>query len=551
MPINRRHRRELIFGMAAVLAAGSMKLSLDRTDIPCNCLVSLLLMAVYLMWLFSSRRRFQQRGIRSILTASAVLMMLWDFVKAVRYEFIPPSSMLGRQIWYCYFLPMIMLPLLLLMAASYIGRTDSYELPRKWLIAFLPASAVAAGIVTNDKHQLAFRFDLGRPESSTGYSYGPLFYSAMGILLLCVAGILFMALRNCTRSQFSRSFLLPAVITALGGVYLVSYKNTGSPQPFQRMYEFSDFTCLFFMCFWESLVITHILPSNTDHEEFFRASSINAGLADSGFDIRIHGENSLRPAKEQLTAAVENEVVSDGRLLKVYPVTGGYFYWLEDITELQKLNMRLEETRSYLEEEHVMLDTAQKLEESRRRTAEQNELYDSISERLSPEFESLSRLLDELPADEKGFREGMKRAAIDGVFIKRCSNLLLLSGSSGSIDSGELGLSISESLGYLELSDIWGQADIPKGRELPGETVLFMYELFSAAVKGALGDIHAVMVTLRLDDGIDFRTELDCECQPVPEEFFTRAASLSGKLDTVNEDGSTFVIFTAKEAALQ
>ena len=268
-------------------------------------------------------------------------------------------------------------------------------------------------------------------------------------------------------------------------------------------------------------------------------------------EIYLRGENSPRPTKDQLTEACVKEVLSGSNVLKVQPVVGGYFYWLEDISELQELNERLEETRSYLEEEHVMLDTANKLEESRRRTAEQNKLYDSISKRLNPEFESLSKLLNELPADEDDFRAVMKRAAIDGVFIKRCSNLLLLAGSSDHIDSGELGLSVGESLGYLELSDIWGQADIPKGRELPGETVLFMYELFSAAVKGALGDIHAVMVTLRLDDGIDFRTELDCECQSVPEEFFTRAASLSGKLDTVNEDGSTFVIFTAKEAALQ
>ena len=175
-------------------------------------------------------------------------------------------------------------------------------------------------------------------------------------------------------------------------------------------------------------------------------------------------------------------------------------------------------------------------------------LYDNISKRLNPDFESLSRQLNKLPDDEEGFRSGMKRAAIDGVFIKRCSNLLLLAGSNDVIDSGELGLSVKESLGYLELSDIWGQADIPEGRELPAETVLFMYELFSRAAKSAYDDVHAVMVTLRLDDGIDFRVELDCECEPVSDEVFSRGEELGGNIDIVHEDGSTFVIFTAKGA---
>ena len=545
VPINRKHRMELIFGMSATLFAGLAKVVLDKTVFSYHCLLSILLLTVYLMWLFASRRRFPQKGMRRILTVSAVLMMLWNIVDTIRYEFIFQDSDISRQIWYWYYLPMVMLPMLLFMAAFYTGRTDNYELSRKWVFAFIPAAVVAVGIGTNDLHQLAFEFD---DEFFISYRYGPLYYCAIGILVFSVLGILFKTLRSCTRSQFSRSFLLPAVIVALGGIYFISYKNDDDPMLFQRMYAFPDFTCLFFVCFWESLVITHMLPSNTDHEEFFRASSISAGLVDDELEIHLRGENSPVPTKEQLTDAMEFEALCGSKLLKVYPVMGGYFYWLEDISELQKLNMRLEETRSYLEEEHVMLDTANKLEESRRRTAEQNMLYDNISKRLNPDFESLSRQLNKLPDDEEGFRSGMKRAAIDGVFIKRCSNLLLLAGSNDVIDSGELGLSVKESLGYLELSDIWGQADIPEGRELPAETVLFMYELFSRAAKSAYDDVHAVMVTLRLDDGIDFRVELDCECEPVSDEVFSRGEELGGNIDIVHEDGSTFVIFTAKGA---
>lgn len=548
LPINRKHRIELIFGMSAVMVAGMARAVLDKTALSYDYLISLLLMTVYLMWLFASRRRFPHKGMRRILTVSALLMMLWNTVDTLNNEFITKDSDLSRQIWYWYYLPMVMLPILLLMAAFYIGRTDSYELPRKWFIAFIPVLGLAVAIGTNDLHQLAFEFENG---SMKRYRCGPLYYCAIGILIFSVVGILFKTLRSCSKRQFSRSFMLPAAITALGGIYFISYRISDEPMLFQRMYDFPDFTCLFFMCFWESLVITHMLPSNADHKEFFSASSISAGLVDDEMEIYLRGENSPRPTKDQLTEACVKEVLSGSNVLKVQPVVGGYFYWLEDISELQELNERLEETRSYLEEEHVMLDTANKLEESRRRTAEQNKLYDSISERLNPEFESLSKLLNELPADEEDFRTVMKRAAIDGVFIKRCSNLLLLAGSSDHIDSGELGLSVGESLGYLELSDIWGQADIPKGRELPAETVLFMYELFNGTAKCAFDDVHAIMVTLRLDDGIDFRIELDCECQPVKDETFSRAEELGGSIETVREDGSTYVIFTAKGEAVQ
>ena len=551
MPINRRHRREMIFGTAAVLFAGIMNLILSGTEFSFRCIISLILLSVYLIWLFASRRRFPQKGMQRILTASAALMILWNIMQTVRRDYVPVGSAVGRQIWYCYYFPAVMLPVLLLTATWYIGKTDSSELPGSRLLLFIPTGAVSLLIALNDFHQLAFRFENGVPDARSGYSYGIIYYIAVGIMIACVAGILFRTLRSCSKKQFSRSFLLPASSAALGGLYFILYKNSGEPLIFQKMYEFPDFTCLFFMSFWESLVITHMLPSNADHEEFFKASSINAGLIDNDLNIRLHGDDSRLPTQEQLIAAEENEVIKDGRLLKVQPVPGGYFYWVEDISELQNLNMRLEETCTYLEEEHAMLDQSAKLEESRRRTAEQNKLYDSISERLSPEFESLSARLGELPEDEEGFRKSMKRAAIDGVFIKRCSNLLLLAGSSETIDSGELGLSIGESLGYLELSDIWGQADIPKGEELPSEAVLFMYELFQAAVTAALGSLNAVMVTLRTAAETEFRIELDSEELCGLTAFEERAHALGGKLACETDDGSTFITFTAKGAAVQ
>ena len=546
MPIDRKHRREMIFGAAAVLFSGAFKLILDRTDFSYHCLLALPLLTVYLIWLFASRRRFPQQGMRRLLTFSALLMMLWCIVKTIRYEFVSVDSDLSRLIWYWYYFPVVMLPTLLLMSSFYIGRTDSYELPPASTAAFIPAAAVTAGIVTNDRHQLAFKFRHGVPNVLDSYSYGPLYYCAMGILFLCVAGILFKTLRSCTSRQFRRSFLLPASVSALGGLYIISYTNSGEPLLFQRMYEFPDLTCLFFVCFWESLVMTHMLPSNDGHGEFFRASSISAGLTDTDMNVELHSENSTPPDKEQLAEAAEREVIKDGILLKVQQVTGGYFYWTEDIRELQQLNSRLEETRSYLEEENAMLDEAQHLEEGRRRTAEQNKLYDSISRRLKPEFDRLSEMLGQLPEDEEGFRTGMKRAAIDGVFIKRCSNLLLLAGGDSCIDSGELALSVGESLGYMELSGIYGNAEIPRGTKLPSDTVLLMYELFQAAVENALPELNAVMVTLNLDDSIVYRIELDNEKIPVLADFEERAALAGGRIDTEAADGSCFITFSVK-----
>lgn len=78
--------------------------------------------------------------------------------------------------------------------------------------------------------------------------------------------------------------------------------------------------------------------------------------------------------------------------------------------------------------------------------------------------------------DEKAFIDTMKYACILNCYVKRCSNLLLLSHQNARIDSGELFLAISESLEYVRLFGIKAHASCKGERQLL-ENV--MYELIA------------------------------------------------------------------------
>lgn len=289
------------------------------------------------------------------------------------------------------------------------------------------------------------------------------------------------------------------------------------------------------------------------YELLFKNSSVCAGLTDEDKNVILKSARGAVPTKNQLNEAEIHPVyLPDGTtLLQCIKTDCGYFYWYEDNGELLRLNEELSDTGDYLLEESAALNEAAALEEAKKRTAEQNRLFDGISESLQPQLNKLDEILNNLPDDEPGFCRQMKYAGVLGAFIKRYSNLLLLSSSDSKTDSFELYLCINESFTYLRLLDTACYADIQQGIELPVSIELLMYGLFESVVESALTFLPAILVTLKQDEkGLTLFIETANEDAAVDESFYEAAKSAGFELHTEKEDGCLFVTLKAGSEAV-
>lgn len=499
------HRRVVFFALL-VLVCGFMNSLLRFND--CNYGHNTIIMTIYIsvlfQWMFSIRRRFIQRDIRNNLMAASALMIIWLAQRYIKYIFVNPESILNRYLWYLYYLPCVMVPLLMFMSALYIGKPNEYKPDNRWKICYIPAVLVVVGIMTNDIHRLAFRFEPGMVNWNTEYSRGMLYYFALAIVICSILGILIIVIRTGMVMDFNRLWL-PGVIVSIGIIYILNYSATSYNEYkafIQKMYEFPEFSCFFLVAFFESLVFTHLLPSNSGHETFFMISSLRAGLTDAACNVKLKGRDWEAPKASKIKRACEWPVYIEENktLLKCQPVSGGYFYWMEDVEELIRLNEKLSETGDYLEEERIMLDEALRLDESRKSTEEQNRLYDWMNKRLQPQLNYISDILAHLPKEEEDFEKNMKYAGILGAYIKRKSNLLLLSGTEHMISSSELRISVEELLSYVGLNGVTFLADIKDGIMLDSSLALMIFELLEDAIEMAIPGLSAIMVTFNINE---------------------------------------------------
>ena len=92
-----------------------------------------------------------------------------------------------------------------------------------------------------------------------------------------------------------------------------------------------------------------------------------------------------------------------------------------------------------------MLEGENRLAEQRSRIHQQSALYDSIAQDVRPQLDQLNILLNTSPQTDSDLEQVIKHAAILIAYIKRRSNLLLLSHERGVIYSSELRLALAES----------------------------------------------------------------------------------------------------------
>ena len=78
-----------------------------------------------------------------------------------------------------------------------------------------------------------------------------------------------------------------------------------------------------------------------------------------------------------------------------------------------------------------------------------------IAREVSPQLKELNELLDSFEEqNDQDIREKLCYGGVLNVYIKRCSNLLIMSRQSGVLNVGELWLALSESLEYMRLYGI-------------------------------------------------------------------------------------------------
>ena len=493
----------------------------------CFMLTNLIYIGLVMAWGFSISSRILHRNVRRYLLLGCAMVVMWMFLRAVKYRFFLIDPDITRHLWYLYYVPQILAPLFSLFAALELGRREGDAICSRWLLLLIPATLLICGVLTNDLHQMVFRAAPGAATLEADYTHGWLYFLAMAwtIALLLITGTIIY--RKC-RVLECRNYAWVPLIVFLGGFALcaLSFANIYS---FHKMPECF---CLTFAALWESCLQVGLLPTNSHYRYFFSESTIAAQIVDGQGHPIYRAKNAPALSPDQLAAAAREPILLDANTrLQSAPIQDGRVYWVEDITKINRIREQLAEINAQLSEENELIQAENALKRQRAQIEEKNRLMDAMTGLVQPQLQQINRLL------EDGGAKNLKSVCLLGAYVKRRVNLALICEKKAAVPVEELTHCIRESLAYLTQYGVVCALHQEGSGNVGSRAAQLAYDYFEDCLEAALPSFTALMVRVECGERFSIRLMME-DASGLPDaDKYTQL----GQITTDNVDGELCV----------
>lgn len=474
---------------------------------------------LFVAWGISVRSRIIQPQVRRYLTAVSALMIFWMTVRSIRYS-LEEALWVMRHLWYLYYLPMLFIPLLAVFIALSLGKPESFRLPKWTVLLYIPTAALLLLVLTNDLHQLVFRFPEDAVVWMNEYRYDIVYFPVVGWMVLCALTALVIMLVKCRVPNSRKVLVLPFVPVVLSVIYGALYIFQ---LPWLRLIA-GDVTvvfCLLIAATLESCIQCGLIQSNTHYNDLLLSCTLRVQLTDPEYQ-RLLSSRSAEPIPLQIMRQTETGPVRlDGGLrLSGAPVRGGHVLWTEDVSELLEVLEELQDVKDSLEDNNALLRAEYTLKAREAHIAEQDRLYNIIQRETAPRIKLLAELTDafETMGDEAQRKQILGKMAVIGAYLKRRSNLIFLADKTPLFQEKELHLNFGESMDNLELCGITcGLLSELEGL-VEARQLMKMYDLFEEIVERSIDTMTTITVWIGPADGalrITINTDSAADLSPL------------------------------------
>ena len=469
---------------------------------------SVIHIALVSLWCSSVYHRVVNKQVRNLLLVVGALMLFWILSKTIKIEFFPNVTDVAiRYMWYGYYIPMILIPLIGIFITMYIGKPYNYKKPSWTYLFYIPALILLVGIFTNDLHNWAFTFPNGIENFNDDYSYGVLFwitatwFSGLGILFVVLL------IRKSKLPGSKKMQKVPLYIICVAIVFWILYATQVIDA------DLTIIDCLIIIALLESAMQTGLIPINTNYREIFESTTIPVAIIDNDYVTNYRSGGATSFSKEDMLATATGAVSMGNKILSSSPIRGGRVVWQDDVEELNRQRLELDEIHASLAEEGTLIQAENEIKEKQAQADEKSLLYDKVAREVSTQLTKVLGLLS-IAENEKATKKNLAQIAIIGTYIKRRGNLILLNNENELVSASELANAFRESSDNLKLLGISSAFDVIVDGEIPLCDALKAYDLYEEIIEALLEDLSAVFVRLKvLHGGVKLTLELGAKTQ--------------------------------------
>ena len=453
-------------------------LSRNLHGAPTSSLSAFIYIFMVAVWFHDVRKRVLEDSVTHTVSAICSFCFFLLIARTIKYSLADEVSYLETFTWYFPSIGVIQIATLLFILAGEIGEGGQKGFKKIFLIE-IPGIIITFLMLTNDFHQLAYRFT---PDGD--YTYGILYYIYVGWSGILFIASLIIMYRKCSVSPGRKYIWVPFALllaSALALGLIVAILDRIAYRPVIR-YSWYEIFILMVIVYIESCLAIGLIPSRTGFDTLFKLSSVAVEIKDT------QGNTVIRSSSELGESDDENII------RKHAAIPGGYIYWNDDITDINRITETILNSASELSEEQDLIQAEKKLLDIGEKYSLKVALYDDITRAVEPQSRNIERLLEQ---DDPDFSE----LVVYGVFIKRNANLMIISADNDTISLGELYLSLKDALEYLKYRGINTSLTINGTDEdllvcVPSSVVISLFDGYERYVEENLNRLKSLKISI-------------------------------------------------------
>lgn len=459
---------------------------------------SFIYMGMYYAWGRIVCHGIIQKVTRRCFGAVSILLVFWIAVSMCKHLVFTDNVTIVRYLWYAYYIPQILMAVLGLNIALMAGGGENVRLGKGGVTLLGIGAALILLVLTNDLHQIVFSFPEGVPWTNASCTHETGYYLIMALIALCGIVISAIMVHKCRIPRRKKFTPVPFLCVILMILYGVLYFVDGS---FVRNY-LNDMTasgCLMVAVLFELVIESGLFQTNISYENLFQSAVLTVQLADREHQIRYTSEGARTVPKEILVQADKAPVMLEESVrLSGAAIRGGHIYWQENVSELLSVQKDLEMAREELCDTGDILKAEAEQKVYRLHLEEENRLYDLLETQTASQVAILRKLTTKLRQTEELDEAKclLGKIVIVGTYIKRRSDLILVSGQKQSIRKEELLLGMREFIENLKLYGVKCAVQILNCERFLTETAGAMYDVFEAVIEEGIDTISSILLCM-------------------------------------------------------
>lgn len=508
--------------VAIYLFGGILHVLLRNVDFT-DCFSQVFYGCVVLLWSVTISGKITNHKVRHILYGIIFFMEMYFVLQICKYRLFFNN----KNVWAYYYIPMLIIPILLFYLSLCMNRQEQERTDRRWLLAAAPSAFLAIMIITNELHMLFLKID-GDGDEIRISNMGVLYYFYwvyVAIMFVATTIVLFSKCRIAISKK--RIWTLALTYSMCIGIFLLHALGFTPKIKGVELWNVGELFAFCMICILEACIKTGLIPANVNYKKFFYRSDIPAVIKDKNDEV-VYTSSS----------ASKMDAPSDDEYVKTEPISGGSVSYIVNLSAVNALNREIEDVTEQIKVRNNYLKTQNSLKEERAGVDARNRVYDRIAGIVSRQIAKIDEILNDKDAE---YDNKLKKIAVYNAYIKRRSNMELLSERRFSIS--EIATAIAESAEYLKLNEIEVMFSNFATGKVPAEVAILTYEFFEEIAEIVLEETKMMSVVLTNKEEIfSLRIIVNCARLPFGEKWKQKEMlACGGKISITKDDEDTII----------